>query len=295
MYPAPIEQYHRPATIDEARAAYVAAGGDAMYIAGGMSLMQAMKSRVLSCRALIDLNDVHELRGVSTSGGRVRIGAMTRYRAVAEAREALGPYQALADAADHVGDRQVRNRGTVGGSLAWNFVVACTPVAALACGASVTILRADARRESVPIDDFLQGPMTTALREGDLLLGIEMPIPAGPASSAYRKWGVVKDALPTIGVAVFVELGSGSTCRNARIAVVGLPGGPARALRAEARLKGASLDDASALAACATEAAAECETAADPWIGASYKSHLIERLCLEMIGAAVQRARSRKS
>jgi aerobic carbon-monoxide dehydrogenase medium subunit len=295
MYPASIEQYHRPATVDEARAAYAAAGGEAMYIAGGMSLMQAMKSRVLSCRALIDLNQVSELRGVDNSGGRVRIGAMTRYRAVAEARAALGPYQALADAADRVGDRQVRNRGTVGGSLSWNFVVACTPVAALACGASVSILRSDGRRESVAIDDFLQGPMTTALGEGDLLLGIEMPIPANPASSAYRKWGVVVDALPTIGVAVFVELASGSSCRNARIAVVGLPGGPARTPRAEALLKAASLDDPSALAACARTAAEECEPAADPWVGVSYKSHLIERLCLEMIGTAAARARSQMS
>ena len=295
MYPASIEQYHRPATVEEARAAYAAAGGDAMYIAGGMSLMQAMKSRVLACRALIDLNQVTELRGIDSSGGRVRVGAMARYRAVAEARAVLGPFQALADAADRVGDRQVRNRGTVGGSLSWNFVVACTPVAALACGASVSILRADGRRESVAIDDFLQGPMTTALGEGDLLLGIEMPIPANPAASAYRKWGVVVDALPTIGVAVFVELASGSSCRNARIAVVGLPGGPARTPQAEARLEAANLGDPSALAACAKAAAEECETAADPWVGASYKSHLIERLCLEMIGTAVGRARSQMS
>jgi carbon-monoxide dehydrogenase medium subunit len=295
MYPASIEQYHRPATVDEARAAYADAGGEAMYIAGGMSLMQAMKSRVLSCRALIDLNQVSELRGVENSGGRVRIGAMTRYRAVAESRAALGPYQALADAADRVGDRQVGNRGTVGGSLSWNFVVACTPVAALACGASVSIMRADGRRESLAIDDFLQGPMTTALSEGDLLLGIEMPVPANPASSAYRKWGVVVDALPTIGVAVFVELASASSCRNARIAVVGLPGGPARTPQAEARLKAANLEDPAALAACAKAAAEECETAADPWVGASYKSHLIERLCLEMIGTAVRRARSQMS
>jgi len=295
MYPATIDQYHRPKTVDEARSAYAAAGGEAMYIAGGMSLMQAMKSRVLSCRALIDLSQVSELRGVENSAGRLRIGAMTRYRAVGEARAALGPFQALADAADRVGDRQVRNRGTVGGSLSWNFVVACTPVAALACGATVSILRVDGRRESVSIDDFLQGPMTTALGEGDLLLGIEMAVPAGPASSAYGKWGVVTDALPTIGVAVFVELASASACRNARIAVVGLPGGPARAAKAEARLKSANLDDAAAFAACAKEAAAECETAADPWVGADYKSHLIERLCLEMIGTAVRRARSQLS
>jgi carbon-monoxide dehydrogenase medium subunit len=295
MYPSRIEQYHRPATVDEARAAYVSAGGEAMYIAGGMSLMQAMKSRVVSCRTLVDLNHVDELRGVENSGGRIRIGSMTRYRAVAEARSALGPFQALADAAEHVGDRQVRNRGTVGGSLAWNFVVACTPVAALACGAVVSILRVDGRRESVAIDDFLQGPMTTALGEGDLLLGIEMPVRANPASSAYRKWGVVEDALPTVGVAVLVELNSASSARDCRIAVVGLPGGPARATRAEMRLQAARLDDPSALAACAKEAAEECETATDPWIPATYKSHLVERLCLEMIGTAVRRARSQLS
>lgn len=292
MYPATIEQYHRPTTVEEARAAYAAAGGDAMYIAGGMSLMQAMKSRVLSCRTLIDLNHVEGLRGVENSGGRVRIGAMTRYREVAESRAALGPFQALADAADHVGDRQVRNRGTVGGSLSWNFVVACTPVAVLACGASVSILRADGRRESLPIDDFLQGPMSTALAEGDLLLGIEMAVPSGAAASAYRKWGVVVDALPTIGVAAYVELASPSRCRQARIAVVGLPGGPGRAGRAEEMLRSANLDDAAALAACGQAAAAELEAASDPWVSADYKKHLISRLGLEVIGTAVRRARS---
>ena len=292
MYPAKIEQYHRPTTVDQAQALYTSAGSEAMYIAGGMSLMQAMKSRVLSCRTLIDLGTVTELQGVDNSGGRLRIGAMTRHRALAEARNSLGPYQALADAADRVGDRQVRNRGTLGGSLSWNFVVACMPVAVLACGASVSISRADGRRDLVLIDDFLHGPMTTALEEGDLLLGVEMPVPANRASSAYRKWGVVVDALPTIGVAVFVELATASTCSNARIAVVGLPGGPARAVKAEAMLKSANLDDAAALAACAKQAAAECEAAADPWVSASYKAHLIERLSLEMIGVAVRRARS---
>jgi aerobic carbon-monoxide dehydrogenase medium subunit len=292
MYPAKIEQYHRPTTVDQAQALYASAGSEAMYIAGGMSLMQAMKSRVLSCKTLIDLGSVTELQGVDSSGGRLRIGAMTRYRALAESRNSLGPYQALADAADRVGDRQVRNRGTLGGSLSWNFVVACMPVTVLACGASVSIARADGRRELVLIDDFLHGPMTTALEEGDLLLGVELPVHANRASSAYRKWGVVVDALPTIGVAVFVELASASTCRSARIAVVGLPGGPARAVKAEEMLKSANLDDAAALAACAKQAATECEAAADPWVSASYKAHLVERLSLEMIGVAVRRARS---
>lgn len=295
MYPATIEQYHRPASVDEARSAYAAAGGEAMYVAGGMSLMQALKSRILACRTLIDLNHVAELRGVERVDGRLRIGAMTRYRAVVEERDSLGPFQALADAAEHVGDRQVRNRGTVGGSLSWNFVVACTPVAALACDASVSILRLDGRRDSVPIDEFLRGPMTTALEDGDLLLSIEMPIPSNPASSAYRKWGIVVDALPTIGVAAYVELSSATACRNARLAVVGLPGGPGRATKAEACLKRARLDDGTALAACVKQAAAECETASDPWVSAEYKSHLIERLSLEAISTAVRRARSQLS
>jgi len=292
MYPAPIEQYHRPRSVHEARQAAVDAQGESMYLAGGMSLMQAIKSRIISPGCVIDLNDVDELKGISEVDGVIRIGAMTRYRTIAENAASLGPFQALSDAAANVGDRQVRNRGTLGGSLAWNHINACSPIAALASGASLEILRNNGASETVGIDDFLLGPLTTDLDEGDLLLSVDLDPPNAAAASAYRKWGIVQDAVPVIGVGVFLELDPGGRCARARFAVGGLPNGPQRSTDAEARLtEGLDLDDSAALRSCAATAAAQLETDSDPWISADYKDHLIERLGTEMLITAVKRAR----
>ncbi|NNL99714.1 MAG: carbon monoxide dehydrogenase, partial [Gammaproteobacteria bacterium] len=114
MYPAPIEHYFKPATCAEASRMARDAQGECMFIAGGMSLMQAIKSRMLAPDCLIDLNGISELKGITREDGVIRIGAMTRYRAVVENAAALTPFDAISDAASHVGDRQVRNRGTVG-------------------------------------------------------------------------------------------------------------------------------------------------------------------------------------
>jgi aerobic carbon-monoxide dehydrogenase medium subunit len=118
MYPAPIESLQNPTTINEVLRQLTATGDkDTLAIAGGMSLMQAMKARVLRPDALIDLNGISELRGITREGRDLRIGAMTRYVDLASAPELQdGAFAAIADAARHVGDRQVRNRGTLDGS-----------------------------------------------------------------------------------------------------------------------------------------------------------------------------------
>ena len=111
MYPAVIESYVAPKTVQEALNALAAHGDDAHFIAGGQSLMQAIKSRLVSPKCLVDLQHVAELKGVRSDDGGLRIGAMTRYREIATAVPLAGAYEALRDAASHVGDRQVRNRG----------------------------------------------------------------------------------------------------------------------------------------------------------------------------------------
>jgi aerobic carbon-monoxide dehydrogenase medium subunit len=291
MYPSEFKDYRRPSSLTDALELARQWGESAMYVAGGMSLMQGLKSRLLSPDYLIDLNDIDELRGIHVHGNDIRIGAMTRYREVAEAKT-LAAYQALGDAAGHVGDRQVRNRGTIGGSLCWNYVSACIPVAVLACGAKLTILRSGGVTDQLIIDDFLQGPLTTALEAGDLLYCLDLQKPELRAGSAYRKWGVVKDALPVIGVGVFLTCDSGDRCVNARIAVGGLEGGPQRLPEAENNLtSSASICDIEVIAQTARIAAESVEAPGDPWISADYKVHLIERLTAEMLTLAANRAR----
>jgi carbon-monoxide dehydrogenase medium subunit len=293
MYPVPIKQYFRPRSVEEARQIAVDANGEFFFVAGGMSLMQAVKSRMIAPDCLIDLNFVDELRGIEVSGKQIRIGAMTRYREVVEDKKKLGPFTALSDAAAHVGDRQVRNRGTLGGSLAWNYISACTPVASLACGATIEILRSSGATDMVPIDDFLQGLMTTALDDGDLLTAIQLQTPDSASGSAYLKWGIVTDALLVIAVGVHLELDSAGKCSTARFAVGGLSSGPARSAAAENQLaSGVDVADQAALRACAAAAAEELETHDDPWVSADYKTQLIVQLGTETLIKAAARARA---
>jgi carbon-monoxide dehydrogenase medium subunit len=293
MYPVPIKQYFRPTSVEEARQMAIDADGDFFFVAGGMSLMQAVKSRMLAPDCLIDLNFVDEMRGIQVSGKQIRIGAMTRYRDVVENRKMLGPFAALSDAAAHVGDRQVRNRGTLGGSLAWNYISACTPVASLACGATIEILRSSGATDMVSIDDFLQGLMTTALDDGDLLTAIQLQTPDSASGSAYRKWGIVTDALLVIAVGVYLELDSAGKCCLARFAVGGLSSGPKRSAAAEIQLaNGVDVADQEALRACAVTAAQELDTHDDPWVSAEYKTQLIVQLGTESLIKAAARARA---
>jgi aerobic carbon-monoxide dehydrogenase medium subunit len=293
MYPSPIQEYHCPKSIDEAREIAAESTGTCFFIAGGMSLMQAIKSRMIAPDCLIDLNSIDELRGVEVGAETIRIGAMTRYRDVVESAARLKPFDALSDAASRVGDRQVRNRGTVGGSLSWNYVSACTPVAALACGADIEILRKNGSTEIIQIDDFLIGPMTTALDDGDLLSAIHLRKPAGMSGSAYRKWGIVTDSLPVISVGIFLELDDAGTCSSSRFVVGGLDGGPQRSAAAEQMLStGVDVGNVEVLRECALAAAEELTTSGDPWISADFKTQLIVQLGTEMLLKAAARARA---
>ena len=205
MYPSNIQEYRRPRSVQEAVAAMADGAADASFIAGGQSLMQAVKARLVQPHALVDLQDVAELKGVSFDGA-VRIGAMTRYvDLVAETR--LAPaYAALLDAAAHVGDRQVRNRGTIGGSICWNYIAACMPAVALTLDATMNLVSGSRGERSLPAREFIGAPLETARKDDELLVSLELPAPPVHAGSAYRKWSLVSDGLPVIGACVYVEI-----------------------------------------------------------------------------------------
>ena len=173
------------------------------FVAGGQSLMQAIKSRVISPKGLIDLQRVAELNGIEYNRGAVRIGSMTRYRDIATDERLDGAYQALRDAASHVGDRQVRNRGTIGGSLCWNYIAACMPPTCVGIGASLDLVSKGGKR-SLLAEEFLQSPLETARRDDEIVVAITVPAPPKSCGSAYKKWGLVTDSLPVVGVCAFI-------------------------------------------------------------------------------------------
>jgi aerobic carbon-monoxide dehydrogenase medium subunit len=296
MYPAPIENYVAPATVQEALTALGAqAAGEAHFLAGGQSLMQAVKSRLISPRTLIDLQHVAELKGISAEAGGVRIGAMTRYRGIAAEERLNGAYEALRDAASHVGDRQVRNRGTIGGSLCWNYLAACMPPTCIGLGASVELLDTKGEKRTLPAEEFLRGPLETARKENEILLAVVLPGAPPKSGSAYKKWGLVTDALPVIGVCAFVQIGDDGRCRRARLAVGGLATGPRRSKAGEEALAGVAATDADAIAAAADRAAASTEVQADMWADISYRKALISALAREVIATAFGRAQARRA
>jgi len=290
MYPAIIDNYVRPKSVAEAVSALVEGGEDALFIAGGMSLMQAIKSRMVSPSCLVDLQEVSEIKGISANGDSVRIGAMTRYCEIAAASELLGANEALVDAASHVGDRQVRNRGTIGGSLCWNYIAACTPAACLGIGATVELVSAAGGQRTLAVDDFLGSPLETDRADDEIMTAVILPAPSANTGSAYKKWGLVADALPVVGVAVLVRIDQEEVCTHARVAFSGLGDGPCRSAAAEQTLIGAMASDNDSISKALEAAAAELEVQADMWADEAYRKLLIIELGREVAVTAFRRA-----
>ena len=220
----------RPATV--ADAAKLAAGG-AKVLAGGQTLLPTMKQRLADPGQLADLGGIKELVGIKREGNALVIGAMTKHADVATNADVLTAIPALADLAAHIGDRQVRAMGTMGGSVANNDPAACYPSAVLALGATV-----HTTSRKIAADDFFQGMFATALADGELITAISFP---APKKACYMKF--VQPASRFALVGVFVA----QTDAGVRVAVTGAGNGVFRHAGLEAALN-ASFSVASAAA-----------------------------------------------
>ncbi len=188
MYPY---RYHRPGTVGDAEN-LLSAGEDARPLAGGMSLIPVMKHRLAALSDLVDLAALGELVGISVGSGALAIGAMTRHATVAASETVRDTLPALAALAGGIGDPLVRNRGTIGGSLANNDPAACYPSAVLALGAEVVTAR-----RSIAAGDFFTGMFDTALEPGELIVEVRFPI---PAAASYRKFPNPASRFSIVGV-----------------------------------------------------------------------------------------------
>jgi aerobic carbon-monoxide dehydrogenase medium subunit len=291
MYPSVIHDYRRPNSIQEALVAIGNGDEEAFFIAGGQSLMQALKARLVQPHALVDLQDIAELKGVTINGG-TRIGAMTRYVELAHETRLEPAYAALIDAAAHVGDRQVRNRGTIGGSICWNYIAACMPAVVLTLDATMHLISSGGER-SVSAEEFIGAPLETTRRDDELLVSVQLPPPPSNADSAYRKWSLISDGLPVIGACVYVETDSSGACTKAQVGFGGLATGPKRSHAAEARLVGCAAGDDDGVEDAMAAAAEELETQGDLWADPDYRSQLIRTLGATMAATAFRRASGR--
>jgi aerobic carbon-monoxide dehydrogenase medium subunit len=253
MYPASFE-YFAPTTLDEALALLEEHGDEAKVLAGGQSLIPLMKLRFASPRAVVDINGVSELDRLEEQGGALHIGALVRHKACERSELLRGRYGALGDAAPMISDPIVRNLGTVGGSLAhadpqgdWGSVM-------LAMRAEILVRGPDGTR-TIPVDEFFQGPFTTALEPTEILTGVRIPDPGARAGGTYLKLERKVGDYATVGVAVHLSFSNGSVDR-AGIALTGVGPTNLRADSAEQALAGQALDDEtiSAAARLAAEA-----------------------------------------
>ncbi|MXQ13174.1 FAD binding domain-containing protein [Microvirga makkahensis] len=172
--------YHRPTSVKEA-ANLAGQAEDAKFLAGGHTLLPTMKLRLAGPASLIDLGQVAELRGIERSGDAITVGAMTKHAEVAGSADVRAAIPALAELAELIGDPHVRNRGTIGGSVANNDPAADYPAACLALNATIVT---DKRR--IAADDFFQGIFTTALDEGEIVTQVSFPIAAKAAYAKFR-------------------------------------------------------------------------------------------------------------
>ena len=189
-----------PTTIAEAAQAL---GGDVQALSGGQTLIPTLKARLASPEKLISLTSIAEMKGISSAGGVLSIGGATCHADVA----ADGSYKALSELAAHIGDPAVRNRGTIGGSVANNDPAACYPAAALASGATIVT-----NTREIAADDFFLGMFETALDEGEIVTAVKFPI---PKKANYQKF--VQPASRFALVGVFVA----KTADGVRVAVTG--------------------------------------------------------------------------
>ncbi len=199
-------QFHQPRSVADAVTAFNA-GGDIKFIAGGQSLLPSMRLGLASPETLVDLDRVDELKGITRDGDRITIGAMTRHAEVAASDDVKTLVPGLAHLAEMIGDRQVRNRGTIGGSLANNDPAACYPAAVLALDAS---LRTSKR--TIEAKDFFKGFYETALEPDELLVSVTF---TKPEKSAYYKFRQQASHFPLVGVFV------AKTAGGARVAITG--------------------------------------------------------------------------
>ena len=254
--------FEKPSSVADAVAALGAE--DAQALGGGQTMIPTLKQRLASPSILVSLTGIADMKGVSASGGAIKIGGATTHATVAAE---AGSYPALAETASHIGDPAVRNRGTIGGSLANNDPSACYPAAALGSGATITTNTRD-----IAADDYFQGMFTTALDEGEIITAVTFPI---PEKANYQKF--VQPASRFALVGVFVA----KYADGVRVAVTGASNdGVFRWAEAEAALS--SNFSASALDGLA----ASGDMISDLHGTAEYRAHLVGVLTKRAVAAA---------
>src|ERR1051325_50089 len=279
--------YLAPRSVDEAIQLLVNHGEDAKLLAGGHSLIPAMKLRLASPRYLIDLGQVPGLSGIRIEGNEMVIGALTVHADILTSEIIHQRVPGLSDAARVRGDFQVRNRGTVGGSLAHADPGADFPVMLTALNASA-IARSPSGERSISLNDFFVDFYTTVLEQNEILTAIRVPLPGAKSGTAYKKSANPASGYVVVSAGVVLTRDSAGNCASARIVMGGLGSGPFRATATEQALAGRALT-AENIAAAAQKAADGSDPQDDLYASVDYKRQLAMVMAERAIELAVER------
>ena len=209
MHPGKFE-YHKAGSVNEAVSL---GGGDASFLAGGHSLIPAMKLRLSEPGIVVDISGIDDLKGISRDGDTIKIGALTTHSEVASSDVVKDGCAALAEAAGMIGDPQVRNRGTIGGNVAHADPASDYPGILVALGATIVT-----NSQSVAAEDFFTGLFETALGEGEIIIAVQVPTLGAGTGAAYAKFFNPASRYAVVGVGAVVTK-SGDSCESCRIGV----------------------------------------------------------------------------
>jgi carbon-monoxide dehydrogenase medium subunit len=296
MIPRPFE-LHSPTTVVEA-VELLRELREVKVLAGGQSLVPLMKLRRVSPANVVDLGRIPGLsyiqkeRGAKRDGSaRLLIGAMTTHHDVATSPLISGGCKPLSEAAAHIGDRQVRNRGTIGGTMCHADPAADVPTAAVAMDAEFRVVDASKER-TIKARDFFRGVLETSLHHGEILVEVIVPILPPRSGGAYVKLARGTNDRATIGVAAALTLDENGACEQARLAVAGAGPTPMRATGAEDALRGQT--PTASVVAEAADRASEMSIVADDIRGSTeYKREMVKVYVRRAVGQSLGRVPAR--
>lgn len=286
MFPAPFE-YRRAHTIDEALTALAEFGADARIVAGGQSLIPAMRYRLARPSALVDINRIDGLAYVREEGGALRVGACTRDATIDASLLVGSRYSLVADTSAVVADPVVRQMGTVVGSLCHNDPAGDWPVAALAARAQV-VVRAASGERVVAIDDFLVDSFVTAVADGEMATEVRFPTPGERTAGSYHKIERKVGDFATASAGVQISLAADGTISDASVAIGAAGPKATRVVEAERILRGAKPSE-DVIRAAADEAMKAADPSADTRGSVEFKKAMAGVLVRRALATALER------
>jgi carbon-monoxide dehydrogenase medium subunit len=287
MIPANFD-YIAAKSLDEALSLLAKHKDDAKLLAGGHSLLPAMKLRLAQPKVLIDLGRIKDLSYIKEEGGQIRIGAMTTHFQIETSDVLRRACPLFPETATNLGDVQVRNKGTIGGSVAHADPAADWPAAVLAMNAEIVAVGPKGER-AVKAGSFFVEMLTTALQPGEIIKEIRFAAPKGKFGQAYMKVRHPASGFAVVGIAVSVGL-DGSKCISCGVGVTGVSPKPYRAEGVESELKGKALDNKT-LPAAAALVAEDVDLNSDLFASGEYRKHLAQVYTRRALETAAGRAK----